>query len=502
MKLSTTKHINKLFKNSKITKRVVLVVFLSIFTLMCYNIVSSYFMYCEQTLSRLDAIAKTLSVQINGDKHQLLTNTHKVNREIKTNEENTLYLTIHKQLALAQHKNNLKSEIATLIYNDSLNQFFYVVNSKDTPYYLDKYSQNQASFLKCYKTGGMLPEYNDEYGTWLTAISPIKNSKGDVIGIIEVDELYADFLEVIDENLYSKIAAAFSIFIVIAFILLRYLRQVLLGEEIIKKELENSYAIINQHNEDMVNSINYAKKIQSAILPPTELIHKNMPDAFILYLPKDIVSGDFYFFKELIPEKKYVIAVCDCTGHGVPGALMSMIGNNYLEQIINEDSTSPADILTRLNKSVIRALKQNELTSESRDGMDVSLCLIDKVAQTITYASANRPLYMTDKEGAFFEIKGDKRPIGGLDNSLFQFTEQTFDLNQYKNYYLFSDGYVDQFGGEKNKKYSSKRFKTLLLDIVNLPIQEQGNRIQETHHQWKLNNSQTDDVLVIGFQIN
>jgi serine phosphatase RsbU (regulator of sigma subunit) len=346
-----------------------------------------------------------------------------------------------------------------------------------------------------------LPQYRDEYGTWLTAISPIRDDEGVVVAIVEVDERYDDFIDVIDGELYGKIAVALFIFTIVAFVLLRHLRQILLGEEAVKKELTNSYEIINQHNEDMLNSINYAKKIQTAILPPFELIQKNIPQSFIFYNPKDIVSGDFYFFKELIPGKKYVIAVCDCTGHGVPGALMSMIGNNFLEQIIDDDCFSPAEILTKLNRSVIYTLKQDAMQSESRDGMDVSLCMVDIEKQTLTFAGANRPLYMVNANGEFFEIKGDKRPIGGLDNSLFEFKEQVIDLKEQINYYLFSDGYVDQFGGEKNKKFSTKRLKELLGNIYKRPMNEQSEAIAQAFTQWKLNNGQTDDVLFIGFQV-
>ena len=491
----------KLFKNSKTTKRIVLVVFTAILVLACYSVVSSYFMYCEQSLNRLDAIAKTLAVQIDGNHHKLLTDTYNVNREIKSNKENALYYSIQRQLKEVQQKNNLKSEISTLIYNDSLKQFFYVVNSSDKPYYLDIYSQNHEAFLKEYYIGGMLPQYRDEYGTWLTAISPIRDGTGKVVAIVEVDERYDDFIDVIDGELYGKIAIALFIFTIVAFVLLRYLRQILLAEDEVKKELATSYKIINQHNEDMLNSINYAKKIQTAILPPLELIQKNIPQSFIFYNPKDIVSGDFYFFKELIPGKKYVIAACDCTGHGVPGALMSMIGNNFLEQIIDDDCFSPAEILTKLNRSVIYTLKQDAMQSESRDGMDVSICMVDIEKQTLTFAGANRPLYIVDADGGFLEIKGDKRPIGGLDNSLFEFKEHIIELKEQANYYLFSDGYVDQFGGEKNKKFSTKRLKGLLGEIYKRPMHEQSDVISKSFIQWKLNNGQTDDVLFIGFRV-
>ena len=491
---------NKLFKNSKTTKRVVLVVFLAILILACYYIVSSYFLYREQTLHRLEAIAKTLAVQVDGNQHQFLTDTYHKVGAIKKNEENSIYYSIHNQLKTAQLGNNLKTEISTLIYVDSLKQFFYVVNSTNKPYYFTKYSQNQEAFLKFYQTGGMLPIYNDIYGTWLTAISPIKNSAGKVIAILEVDDLYNDFLDVIDGEIYGKIGIAALIFAIVAFILLRYLRQVLLGEETIKKELEESYKLINQHNEEMLDSINYAKKIQTAILPPLELIQKNIPKSFIFYLPKDIVSGDFYFFKEIVSMQKYIIATCDCTGHGVPGALMSMIGHNFLEQIVSETIFSPAKILTKLNQSIINALKQDGIQNEGRDGMDVALCLVDKTKNTLIYAGANRPLCLVDANGDFSQIKGDKRPMGGSDNSFFEFTEHIIDMKEKTNYYLFTDGYVDQFGGEKNKKFSTKRFTNLLVENSASPINIQSDVVKQTFNTWKMNNSQTDDVLVIGFQ--
>jgi serine phosphatase RsbU (regulator of sigma subunit) len=253
---------------------------------------------------------------------------------------------------------------------------------------------------------------------------------------------------------------------------------------------------------DMLNSINYAKKIQTAMLPPLKSIEKNLPESFVFYEQKDIVSGDFYFFKEIIPEEKFVIAACDCTGHGVPGALMSMIGSNFLEHIVDDDCFSPAEILTLLNQSVINALKQDGVQTEGRDGMDVALCLIDKRNNTLTYSGANRPLYMINENGDCSEIKGNKRPIGGFDNSLFEFTEEAISLETNRAYYLFSDGYVDQFGGDKSKKYSTKRFKALLSEIKTLPMKEQQQLIKQSFIDWKNHNEQTDDVLVIGFKTN
>jgi len=494
--------INKLFKNSKTTKRVVLVVFIAILAMSAFYIYSSYQFFCDQTLKKLDAISKTVSLQLNGDLHQKLIKKHTKQGDITSTAQDSTYFIIHTILKEAQEKNKLKTELSTLIYNDSLNSFYYVVNSTNTPYYLDPYKSTEASFINLYQKGGVLPIYHDEYGTWLSAINPIKDSEGNVVAVVEVDERFDDFIDVISGDLLKELGVALIVFFIIAFILLRYLRIVLLGEEEIKKELEHSYEIINQHNEDMLNSINYAKKIQFAILPPTNLITKNLPDSFVFYRPKDIVSGDFYFFREVIPNEKFIIAACDCTGHGVPGALMSVIGNNFLEHIINSGVHQPSKILTQLNQAVINTLKQDAESSESKDGMDVALCLIDKTTQTITYSGANRPLYFLKDDGVCEEIKGDKRPIGGLDNRHFEFNEHVFNINPTTYFYLFSDGYVDQFGGDKNKKFSSKRFKAVLNSIYNQTIDKQLIHIESTFDDWKQSNGQTDDVLVIGFKIS
>ncbi|MEQ1734356.1 MAG: SpoIIE family protein phosphatase [Bacteroidia bacterium] len=491
-----------LFNNYKTTTRVVLVVFLAILSLACYYIVTSYIHYQETTLTRLDAIAQTLSLQINGDKHEELTASCKDKGCIKTNDENSLYSTVQQQLEATQKGNNLQSDISTLYYNDTLKKFLYVVNSSHEPYYLDEYTQNKEKFLNIYQQGGTLPEYTDEYGTWLTALRPIKNKQGKVIALLEVDERYDDFLHIADKELYKNIAVMLVIFGIVAFALLHYVRNILLNEEKTKKDLQRSHKLINEHNKEILNSIYYAKKIQTAMLPPFALIHKNLPKSFVLYEPKDIVSGDFYFFKEIIPQQLFYIAACDCTGHGVPGAFMSMIGNNILEHVIhNTPNITPAQVLTQTNIEITNALKQEGATEQSRDGMDVALCLVNIATNTLTYAGANRPLYAVDAQSVLTEHKGDKRPIGGLDNEGYEFTQHTITLTQGTTYYMFTDGYADQFGGEKDKKFSTKKLKETLCAVNLKQPKEQHLYIAQANNNWKAHHEQTDDVLLIGFSM-
>lgn len=257
--------------------------------------------------------------------------------------------------------------------------------------------------------------------------------------------------------------------------------------------------IIFQKNKDITDSISYARKIQHSILPPDSLIRKHLPDSFVLYLTKDIVSGDFYWFSHL--KDFSILAAVDCTGHGVPGAFMSLIGYNLLNKIVNEQKIyQPGDILYSLNQGVIDALYRNE--TESKDGMDIAICKINHRDKALEYAGAMRPLWLIEN-GVLSEIKGDKIPIGtkpGDRQSPIQYKTHLFPLNGNSHFYIFTDGYADQFGGPKEKKYSTGKFKELLLRFHALHGEEQARLLNEEHLNWKGKYEQVDDILVIGLK--
>ena len=274
-------------------------------------------------------------------------------------------------------------------------------------------------------------------------------------------------------------------------------------------ELKAAYEKIEQKNKDIVSSMNYARRIQEAILPEPELFKQCFQDAFVLFRPKDIVSGDFYFLTEASYENpslnyelssKIIVAAVDCTGHGVPGAFMSMIGNDLLNEIVNEKEIVEADlILNQLHLSVRKALKQND--SQNRDGMDLALCVIDKQTQTLQFAGAANSLYYIEG-GEFKEIKGDKLHIGGeIRGERKLFNKHTIQLKKPSYFYIASDGYQDQFGEHSNKKFSSKRLKELLSEIYTLPMERQKQILNDTMNEWLGKNKQIDDILVIGFAI-
>lgn len=309
------------------------------------------------------------------------------------------------------------------------------------------------------------------------------------------------------------------------------------NQEIEKKseQLQEAFNKIEDQNIKITQSITYAQEIQKALFPPKKNLRKYIPESFIFFQPVDLVSGDFYWFKQLTdsqdePQKilehaqeeyakskqepflsnssgvnslnhnKFVVSAVDCTGHGVPGAFMSMIGYNLLDEITHSGVHSPGRILRELHKGIRRTLKQHE--TNNRDGMDLSLCVIDREEKKVDFAGAKNPLvYIQD--GEVQVIKGDRVPVGGMQSEKERyFSESSVKVDRPTWFYIFSDGYTDQFGGPQNRKFLLKNLKKLLLDIHKKPMAEQEQMLSKSLNDWMGNNeNQIDDVLVIGFKL-
>lgn len=261
---------------------------------------------------------------------------------------------------------------------------------------------------------------------------------------------------------------------------------------ILKQEIERKH-------QEIVDSVTYAQRIQEAILPARTEINQVVPLNLIMFKPRDIVSGDFYWFSQKGEES--ILACVDCTGHGVPGAFMSMIGNTLLNQIVNErDIIQPNLILNELNKEITNALKQDVVGSDSRDGMDISIISVNYKKNRLQYAGANRPLYFI-RENELIETKANKVAIGGhMQEEEKNFTNHVFDLQQHDTIYLSTDGYADQFN-PSDKKLMTKRFKEILLSIQHLTMPEQEKYLAQYIDEWRGTMEQTDDVLVIGVRV-
>lgn len=264
--------------------------------------------------------------------------------------------------------------------------------------------------------------------------------------------------------------------------------------------LNEAYTEIEEQKKHIMDSIYYARRIQTAILPSFTLLDKYMKNYFIFYMPKDIVSGDFYWMS--VTSNLVMIAAVDCTGHGVPGAFMSIVGFNQLNNAVNVQKAKKAsDILNELNKGVIQTLNENTGESSIKDGMDMTICVFDFKNKKVDFAGANNPIIHI-RDNNVTKYKGDRFPIGAFVDG----QEQMFASNEIKLadgdiIYMFSDGYADQFGGPENKKFFTKRFEQLLSDIHNEPMEQQKEILKTTLYDWMGNNDQVDDILVIGIRI-
>jgi serine phosphatase RsbU (regulator of sigma subunit) len=251
-------------------------------------------------------------------------------------------------------------------------------------------------------------------------------------------------------------------------------------------------------DKDITDSLIYAQRIQEALLPSETYFRKHFEDSFILFKPKNIVSGDFYWIGE--KNGNIFVVAADCTGHGVPGALMSMIGLEIVEKAINEENIEvPSQVLAVMNRGLEKTFsREKNIGTIIRDGMDIGLCVIDRKRKKVTYAGAFMPLYLI-RSGSLSEIMPDKIIIGMNPEGL-PYTDHEIDLLENDIFYLFTDGYVDQFGGTENKKFMYRRFRYLLLTIHGFPVSDQKSILDENIKTWMGSTEQVDDMMVIGFR--
>jgi len=287
-------------------------------------------------------------------------------------------------------------------------------------------------------------------------------------------------------------------------------------------ELEDAMGHIKFQNQNIMQSINYAQRIQDAMMPKQELMQTLFSESFIYFKPRDIVSGDFYWFKDTKPEingvknpanpiedkgdknklaesRKFIVSAVDCTGHGVPGAFMSMLGFNLLNDIVGSGITESDKILGLLHKGIRVSLNQND--TENRDGMDMALCVIDPESKTLEYTGAQNPLiYIQDNK--LYRVRGNKFPVGGVQVEHHDYTKHIINIDKPTTCYIFTDGFHDQFGGPMGRKFMTKNFRDLLYEIYHMPMDEQKNILDLVMKEWMRDYEQTDDILIIGFRLD
>lgn len=369
---------------------------------------------------------------------------------------------------------------------------------------LTHFQQHTFAYLALFIGSGMFVLYRSFYSWIIVVVSLLTN-----ITLLKINSPLTFDEIMVNGGFLTFAVSIFSVFLIRA-------RFNLTKKEIISRlalkatneELSVKNEVIEEKTKEIVDSINYAKRIQLALITPEEVLKKTVPNAFVFFQPKDIVSGDFYWFAELSTTKEgtdneqlVVFCVADCTGHGVPGAFMSLIGMKILNQSIKQkEVNSPAEALDFLNAQVYDTMnKHASKDSIVRDGMDAVLFAINFNKLTLSFAGANNSLYIVrDKE--IIELKPDKQPIGAYEAQQ-SFTNYAFQLQKGDTIYATTDGYIDQFGGHEGKKLKSKKFKEKLVECVDLPIEQQKEFLSTFFNNWKGSLEQLDDVCILGVKI-
>ena len=497
------------FISSKsLSKRIISIVFGSILLIVGYLSFNSYFTFLNEAekseLEMLSAIASTAALHINADDHTFLMQKYQKKDGITYSEQDSIYSYIHHYLNDVYKANDLRSPIYTLVKGGD-HDFCFGVTSSENPYFRHVYESFPPQLKESYMKGAMIPRFNDDHGTWLSSFSPLKNKKGEVVAVVMVDMQFDSFIQDARQRLWKDLFISLLIVITIGAVLYKYLKQITDSEEKAKKELASSYQIIEKKNKNIEDSINYAKRIQDALVPGQQIIKTALPDSFVFFRGKDVVSGDFPWFISEDNQDEVLIATVDCTGHGVPGALLSIIGYFLLNDIIHtKRASAPGDILKLLHEGVVDSLNQRHDNVNSNDGMDVALVKINKKTKTIQFAGAHRPLLFM-RNGEIEVLKGSKLSVGGLHyekkNIKMDFVTHEVQYDEGDVICFFSDGLPDQIGGPKGKKFMTKNVKTLLTESQGKPMEDIGLQLENEFDAWKGDKKQLDDVLVIGVRL-
>jgi serine phosphatase RsbU (regulator of sigma subunit) len=313
---------------------------------------------------------------------------------------------------------------------------------------------------------------------------------------VKAEEDFRHTQEIKQQKLYSYGAVlGFILMLVIAGISYRAFKEKQKANVII----ENQKTMVEEKQKEIMDSINYAERIQRSFLATSELLDHHLKEYFVFFEPKAVVSGDFYW-ADTLKNGNFLLATADSTGHGVPGAIMSILNISSLEKAVESGLSKPSEILDHTRHTIIERLRKDGSAEGGKDGMDCSLICFDFINTKFTYAAANNPIWVV-RENNLLELLPDKMPVGKHDKDINGFTNHEFNLQKGDMVYAFTDGIPDQFGGPKGKKFMYKQLKQLLVDISQLPLDEQKEKVSNALNQWKGNLEQVDDITLIGVKI-
>lgn len=490
--------LNRILNN--LATRIIFIIYVFFILITVFFIVFGYYnelyLQKQRQYDKLKGIVSSVAINMDGDAHQEMMRRYSKKNRLNSVLEDTTYFKINRILNETVKHNKLNSPMYTLAFNQKKNIFYYGVRSDSYIDLNNEYIQTPEVLIKQLEHGGVIPLHKSENGIWLSAFHPIKNKKGEVVALLEADIEFSEFKKIVNAH-YINEALIFLLIIIIFFVFfILYTRKILRVEAHKNRLLKTQKKIIELKNKDIMDSIYYALKIQNAMLPSVNEFTENFEDSFIFYQSKDVVAGDFYWMKRIGDD--VFIAVADCTGHGVPGAILSIICSNALEQVICEMKIkNPGKILDAVRALVISFLTKG--AHEMNDGMDIALCRINYKKSELDYSGAYNPIYMV-RGSEMIISEPCKQPVGWFIKQE-HFKCSNFKIEKGDIIYLFTDGYADQFGGPKKKKFKYRQFKNLLLLNSHRSMEEQRNIMIETFNKWRGNEEQVDDVCIVGIKI-
>jgi serine phosphatase RsbU (regulator of sigma subunit) len=449
-------------------------------------------------LERLRAVATTLQPRLNAEMIKDILERHPFDTaDTVALKNDSSFRFLSGLMRSAFYANELKTPIYTLTCDKDTNELRLGISSHGVSTYGLLYTSHVQEHLDVYEHGGVIPMYTDEYGTWLSALVPIRTAEGKQIAALAVDYPFDDFVMYAEDDAVANVRATLGIFSGIAIILFGVLGLMIRADEKRQIELKRTHEEIREKTEDLEAGIRYAARMQASLQPREEALSAFFGDHLFIDLPKDTVSGDFLWFHRL-DENRALVAVADCTGHGVPGALMTIMGYDLLNDAVNmEGNTSPAAILNYVDGRICNAFGCQQ-GGQSSDGMDMGICLVDRSSSTITYAGARRPLLVV-QDGNAELVEATRKSIGEQQLNGSSFVDVELPITPSDRYFLYSDGLQDQFGGEQGKKLGHRSLRSWLASLNGSMAATGKAQLISKLHEWKGAEEQVDDICLFGF---
>jgi serine phosphatase RsbU (regulator of sigma subunit) len=446
----------------------------------------------EREFVRLTGVTKPLANAIDPVLHERLVATFADNDALLAAGSED-YATLHTQLAEARHVHDLASDVYTLVLDRQNGTFRFIGTSGINPYFKHEWKEPHPENITFFEQGAAFGPYADENGSWLSVFEPIKH-EGRTVAIVQADVQFDPFLKAARAEFVRTLLFYAGIFLVTAVLLLRWMHRILKHEDQLKERLVHSAELLREKNNDLMASIRVAEQLQEAVLPKVEDVRSDLPGFSVLYLPRDTVSGDFYWHQRI--GQRIYLAAGDCTGHGVPGAMMSLMACSALHTVLQSHEGRVDRMLTALDQDIRRQWQDD---TDRMAGMDLTLCCIDLAQGRLSYASASRPLLVA-RDGMLRKLEADRAGIGGMVTAA-TFLEREVPVRIGDRFYLFSDGFADQAGGDKGKRLRTAALERAIAHSQDRPLEEQMRYLHQLFLDWKGPLPQVDDVLILGFEI-